>query len=104
MNPNDPNVGLIEVAAAALTEFLDRVVFVGGCAVGLLITDAARPPVRATQDVDLIVEIGSRAEYYKLSDRLRAAGLSEDWPASTISFGRDEHFFRVFALHNGHSH
>jgi len=69
---------LIEAAASALGEFLDRVVFIGGCAVGLMITDTARPAVRATQHVDLIVEIGSKAEYYKLSEQLRAAGLQED--------------------------
>jgi predicted nucleotidyltransferase len=78
MNPNDPNVALIETAASALGEFLDRVVFIGGCAVGLMITDTARPAVRATQDVDLIVEIGSKAEYCKLSKQLREAGLKED--------------------------
>lgn len=78
MNPNDPNVASIEIAAAALGELLPNVVFLGGCAVGLLITDTARPPVRATQDVDLIVEIGSKDEYYKLCERLRAAGLKED--------------------------
>ena len=78
MNPNDPNVALIETAAAALRELLDRVVFIGGCAVGLLITDTARPAVRATQDVDLIIQIGSKAEYYDLTDRLREAGLTED--------------------------
>lgn len=78
MNPNDPNIILIEAAAAALGKFLDRVVLIGGCAVGMLVTDTARPPTRATKDVDLIVEIGSKAEYYNLADQLRNAGLIED--------------------------
>jgi predicted nucleotidyltransferase len=78
MNPNDPNVMLMERVAATLGELLDRVVFIGGCAVGLLVTDLARPPVRATEDVDLIVEIGSKAEYYSLAEQLRKLGLKED--------------------------
>jgi hypothetical protein len=53
VNRTDPNVALIEIAAETLGELLDRVVFIGGCAVGLMITDAARPAVRATQDVVL---------------------------------------------------
>lgn len=77
MNPNDPNVALVEIAAAALDPLLDRVVFIGGSTAGLMITDNTRPAVRATQDVDLIVEIGSKAEYYKLSQQLRAAGFRE---------------------------
>jgi hypothetical protein len=31
-------------------------VFVGGCATGMLLTDPAASPVRATFDVDVIVE------------------------------------------------
>jgi hypothetical protein len=42
MNPNDPNVVLIEAAASALGEFLDRVVFIGGCAVGLFATGTVK--------------------------------------------------------------
>lgn len=78
MNPRDPNVALVEAVARALGTMNERVVYVGGCAVGLLITDAARPPVRATQDVDLLVEVTTRAAYYKLSDELRSAGFAED--------------------------
>ncbi|HEY2864632.1 MAG TPA: hypothetical protein VGK37_13520 [Casimicrobiaceae bacterium] len=77
MNPRDPNVQLVEGVVRALGALSERFVFVGGCATGLLVTDAARPPVRATQDVDLIVEIGSLAEYYELADELRTVGFQE---------------------------
>ena len=77
MNADDPNVRLVETVAAALGRLVDMFVFVGGCATGLLITDAARPPVRATLDVDLLVDVASRHDYYRLSDELRAAGFSE---------------------------
>jgi predicted nucleotidyltransferase len=77
MNPNDPNIQAVQVVAKALGELLDEFVFLGGCAAGLLITDMARPPVRATQDVDLITEVASRAEYYRLSEKLRQLGFRE---------------------------
>jgi predicted nucleotidyltransferase len=78
MNPRDPNVAMVEAVARALGKINERVVFVGGCSVGLLITDEARPVVRATQDVDVIAEIASVAEYHELSTELRQAGFAED--------------------------
>jgi predicted nucleotidyltransferase len=78
MNANDPNVGLVQAVAGSLGKLADQFVFVGGCATGLLITDLSRPPVRATIDVDLLVEVSSRFDYYALCDALRAAGFSEN--------------------------
>jgi hypothetical protein len=49
----DPNLSKIELIAAALGPLCGQLVFVGGCAVGLLITDSAAAPVRVTFDVDL---------------------------------------------------
>jgi predicted nucleotidyltransferase len=78
VNPRDPNVALLETVARALGPLNDRVVFVGGCAVGLLITDEARPIVRATQDVDLIAEVASYAAYHGFTTQLRRLGFVED--------------------------
>lgn len=64
MNKDDPNVALVELVARALGPLWTEFVLVGGCAAGLLITDRARPPVRATEDVDLAVEVATRADYY----------------------------------------
>jgi hypothetical protein len=50
------------VAVKLLDELADRLVFVGGCATGLLLTDIAAPPIRATQDVDVITEVTTMAE------------------------------------------
>jgi predicted nucleotidyltransferase len=77
MNNNDPNIPLLEDVAAKLGGLREQTVLVGGCAVGLLITDAARPPVRATTDVDLVIEIATRGEYYEFSERLRERGFKE---------------------------
>jgi predicted nucleotidyltransferase len=84
MNLRDPNVGLIESVASALGSLNERVVYLGGCAVGLLITDQARPAVRATLDVDVIVEVASRADYYALAEDLRRAGFVEDDNADVL--------------------
>lgn len=70
----------LEVAAAVLGPLLDEVVFVGGTTVHLWITDPGAPPVRATDDVDVICEVASRTEY----DRLRDRGLQEAVGAPVI--------------------
>jgi hypothetical protein len=64
--------------AAALKPLLPEIVFVGGCTTGLLISDPAASPVRATDDVDVIVEVASYAEYARFSKRLRNLGFFED--------------------------
>ena len=72
------NRQLLAAMAARLESLLPEVVFVGGCTTGLLITDPAASPVRATVDVDVIVEVASYAEYSRFSGRLRKLGFSED--------------------------
>lgn len=73
----DPNLGVIELAAVALGDLTQELVLVGGCAVGLLVTDAARTPIRQTIDVDLVTEVTPRASYYALCEELRTRGFSE---------------------------
>ena len=60
--PN-PNLELLELAAERLRPLLSEIVFVGGCATGLLVDDPGAAPVRGTYDVDVIAEIVSYAEY-----------------------------------------
>ena len=75
--PN-PNLGLLTDAAKLLAPLLGELVFVGGCATALLITDKAAADVRPTLDVDAIAEISSYAEYAKFSEKLRKLGFQED--------------------------
>ena len=77
MIENDPNIAILELAAQALKPLLGELVLVGGCAVGLLITERARPPVRHTIDVDLITEVTPLSNYYKLCNRLKELGFNE---------------------------
>lgn len=44
----------------------------------MFITDRAAPDVRVTHDVDVIVEVMSRNEYWELEERLREFGCVQD--------------------------
>jgi len=74
----DPNLPLLEDAVRKLAPFLDEIVFVGGITLGLLITDKAAAPIRGTNDVDVIAEIVTYADYIAFSERLREAHFTED--------------------------
>ena len=74
----NPNLDILERTVDQLGELIDRLVFLGGCATGLLLSDLAAPPIRLTQDVDVITEAATWAEYNRLSELLRAKGFQED--------------------------
>lgn len=74
----DPNLDLLEDAAAKLTPLLSEVVFIGGAMLGLLVTDEGAAPIRGTIDVDVIAEITTYADYTAFSGRLQALGFIED--------------------------
>ena len=78
MRTANPNLPLLESVVTALRPLCPRFVFVGGCVTGLLITEAATPPVRTTRDVDVIVEVVSLGEYHTLERQLEQAGLRHD--------------------------
>ena len=79
MNPNDPNVVMMEQVAERLGDGLrEELVFVGGAVTGLLITDPAQPAIRPTEDVDLIVQATVRADYTHVEKALRARGFVND--------------------------
>lgn len=67
----------LEAAATILGPVVDEVVFVGGATIHLWLTEPGAPPARATEDVDVICEVATRAEYYRLGSRLRERGLRE---------------------------
>jgi hypothetical protein len=80
----NPNLALLESAARLLHPLLDELVFVGGCATGLLITDPAAEGVRPTVDVDVITAVASYAGYVSLCERLRELGLAEESDGGVI--------------------
>jgi hypothetical protein len=72
------SIELLELAADALGDLIDEVVFVGGATVTLWITDPGAPPVRPTKDVDVVVEVATRTAFHEFESRLRTHRFSED--------------------------
>lgn len=70
---------MLETVAMAIGDDLrDRLVFVGGCTTALFITDPITlEDVRATDDVDLIVDLAGYGEWAQLQEQLRQKGFSE---------------------------
>jgi hypothetical protein len=67
----NPNLQLLTDAARMLKPILGDLVFVGGCATALLITDTAAADVRPTFNVDAIAEITSYCPSSKYRMRLK---------------------------------
>lgn len=67
----------IKAVHDALEELADQVVFVGGATVSLYAQRQALE-FRPTDDVDILIEIYSRAEYIELEQKLRNKGFAPD--------------------------
>ncbi len=78
IRPKNPNIHILELAAAQLGELTGQLVFLGGCATGLLITDPAAPPIRMTKDVDALVQVFTLSEFRTIEAALRDCGFRED--------------------------
>lgn len=72
-------LAMLETVAEALGDDLrESLVFVGGCTTALFVTDPVTlEDVRATDDVDLIVDLAGYGEWVRLQDQLRQRGFSE---------------------------
>lgn len=72
------NIEMLAAVAHGLGELKNEVVFVGGSVAELYANDPAASDIRATLDVDCVVEISSRLKYYELEEKLRAKGFHND--------------------------
>jgi len=84
MTPDDPNVQMVEGLVEHLIGLTNEFVLVGGCATGLLITEAMTTKVRPTIDVDLITSLATRSEYEQIAHKLRERGFVEDATSDVI--------------------
>ena len=75
---SNPNLEILELVANALGPVCDDVVFVGGCATGLLLTLARPDRIRITQDVNIIVQALTARDYHAIEDKVRVRGFSND--------------------------
>ena len=83
MRANDPNLPHLRRIAEALGDLREQLVFVGGSVAGLLLTDPLAEGVRATLDVDAVVDAG-RAAFYRLEEAVAARGFVRDSSSDVI--------------------
>ncbi len=76
--PAEQNLAILSHVATAIGQLRETLVFVGGCATGLLVTDVRAQPIRATIDVDLVAHVVSQAEYRMIERQFEALGFRHD--------------------------
>ena len=75
---NNPNLAILELVARALGPVRERVIFVGGCATGLLLTQERPDRLRVTEDVDIVARALTVHDYHAIEKQVRAQGFSND--------------------------
>ncbi len=83
MRVDDPNLPQLRQIAEALGDLREQMVFVGGAVAGLLVTDPLADPVRATRDVDAVVN-ASRTSFYRIEEAVAQRGFSRDVTSEVI--------------------
>lgn len=74
----NPNLAMLEIAVQALGDLCESLVFVGGCATGLLVTTVRAHQIRATEDVDVVTKVATVSGYHDVEARLLARGFKHD--------------------------
>jgi hypothetical protein len=80
---DDPNLPDLRRIAVALGDLCEQVVFVGGAVAGLLVTDPLADSVRATRDVDAVVNT-SRARFHEIEAQVAQRGFERDVRSDVI--------------------
>lgn len=83
MRADDPNLPHLRRIAEALGELREQVVFIGGAVAGLLVTDPLADSVRATRDVDAVVN-ASRASFHRIEAAVAQRGFVRDVHSDVI--------------------
>lgn len=83
MRADDPNLPYLRQIADALGSLREQVVFVGGAVAGLLVTDPLAENVRATRDVDAVVN-ASRAMFHQIEQAVAQRGFARDVQSDVI--------------------
>jgi hypothetical protein len=84
--------------ASAFGDLRNEVVFVGGSVAGLLITDPVAEGIRATKDVDAIIEATTLGQYHQVEKRLPASGFNRDASSEVICRWKHESSGVLFDL------
>ena len=78
------NLAMLEFVARKLGKLNNEVVFLGGCATALFITDPLSLDVRPTWDVDCIIDIISLGQYYQFESKLEKQGFKKSMQDDVI--------------------
>jgi predicted nucleotidyltransferase len=78
VSPGDPNLAKVELIASALGDLRSELIFVGGCAAGLLMSGPATPAARVTYDVDLVAQMANLRDYHRMEKELARLGFARD--------------------------
>lgn len=78
MRNKDVNLMQLEAVASSLNNLLSSVTFVGGSTTVLFVDEAAHHGIRKTEDVDVIIDEATLAEYHSFSQKMRDLGFRED--------------------------
>lgn len=98
MRRTDPNRSNLTAVAGALGEALrEQLVFVGGSVAGLLLDDPAAGEVRATIDVDAIVE-ARLGQFHDIEEQVARRGFMRDVDSGVICRWRHRDSGIVFDL------
>lgn len=71
------NLAMLEFVARKLGKLNEEVVFLGGCATALFITDPLSFDVRPTWDVDCIIDVISLGQYHQFERKLAKQGFKK---------------------------
>jgi hypothetical protein len=83
MRADDPNLPYLRQIAEALGDLREQVVFLGGAVAGLLVTDPLADSVRATRDVDAVINT-TRAMFYRIEEQVAERGFARDTSSDVI--------------------
>lgn len=80
---------VMKLLASKLGPLRNKVVLVGGMVAGLLITDLSGADVRATDDIDLVIEATTYSDYTHVQDQLRDLGFQnvQEGPSCRFRIG-----------------
>ncbi len=92
---SNETLNLIEIVSDSLGDLLDEVVFVGGASVVFLVPEITYPEIRNTEDIDVIVDIVTKPDYYGFCEKLRKLGFQEDMYGPTCRFREPQNNIKV---------
>lgn len=80
---NNQQIEMLEKVASVLAQIPETFVFTGGATIALYVDEVVRADLRPTDDVDCVVEITTKGQYYQLAQKLRELGLEESLEPNT---------------------